>query len=231
MENQSAGYSVDIVLCIDQTLSMVDIIERVKESALAFHDDLLNEIRSLKLRVDSLRVKVIGFRDYACQIDRGDGLSPMVESPFFVLPDQAEGFELFVNELIAVGGGDPPESGYDALALAINSEWDLTAKNSRQVIVLWTDADSHPLRHGSDHPDYPKSMPEDLGELTGLWVGQKSKVGKFSKRFILYAPDVPSWNDIANNWEYVLKYTLNAGEGLKDHDYQTIINKIIGNVI
>ena len=221
MENQIAGYSVDVVLCIE-TGGRVPDMDRVKERALAFCEDLQNEMISIGLSVDSLRVKVIGFRDYACQTDRGAGLSPMDVSPFFELPAQNSGFQSFVKGLRAEGGGDLPGSGYEALALAINSEWELTGRN-RQVIVLWTDTNSHPLGHGSDHPDYPKSMPEDFAGLTDWW---ESKMDKKAKRLLLFAPDCDSWSAITNHWKEVIMCTSNLGEGLEECDYKTILSII-----
>lgn len=229
MENQGTQYPIDMVLCIDQTGSMSSIIERVKSRALAFYDDFQKEMLSQGKSVDTLRVKVVGFRDYGCDQDRKEGLSPMDESPFFILPDQSSEFEAFVNRLNADGGGDEPESGLEALALAINSDWDVKSGKSRQVIVVWTDASAHPIGTGADHSSYPKSAPKNFDELTDWWEGQ-GKMRQAAKRLILFAPDSPAWNDIAKYWECVLMYPSKGGEGLKDQDYKTILNTIANSV-
>ena len=226
--NQAIQYSVDMVLCIDQTGSMGSIINRVKQSALSFYDDIQREMQKMEKAVSPLRIKVIGFRDYACEDDREKGLSPMDESPFFTLPDQREGFSAFINELKAAGGGDAPESGLEALALAIKSEWNLTGDKNRQIIVVWTDTSTHPIGKGSDHRDFPENMPKDIDELSDLWSGQT--MNESAKRLILYAPDAPMWNDIAQTWFNVLIYPSKAGEGLSDVDYHVILSQIANSV-
>ena len=60
----------------------------------------------------------------------------------------------FVNGLIAEGGGDAPESGLEAVALAMNSPWTTAGDRRRQVIVVWTDQPAHPLD--------PSVVPADL---------------------------------------------------------------------
>ena len=65
-----------------------------------------------------LRVRVVAFRDLVA-----DGDAAVEESPFFALPDERARFSEFVGGLRAEGGGDAPESGLEAVALAINSPW------------------------------------------------------------------------------------------------------------
>ena len=109
-------YAVDIVFCIDATGSMTPIIDQVKANALRFYDDVQSNLTAKGKNVDQLRVRVIGFRDFAA-----DGAAALDESPFFTLPDEQADFSAFVNGLVAEGGGDAPESGLEAVALAIDS--------------------------------------------------------------------------------------------------------------
>ncbi len=69
--------------------------------------------------------------------------------------------------MVAGGGGDAPEDGYEALAYAIRLKWN-TAENvkKRHIIVLFTDEDAHPLGFGKTSQYYPKEMPNDYQELT-----------------------------------------------------------------
>jgi len=99
-------YAVDIVFCIDATGSMTPIIDQVKANALRFYDDVQSNLTAKGKNVDQLRVRVIGFRDFAA-----DGAAALDESPFFTLPDERADFSAFVNGLVAEGGGDAPESG------------------------------------------------------------------------------------------------------------------------
>ena len=108
-------YAVDIVFCIDATGSMTPIIDQVKANALRFYDDVQSNLTAKGKNVDQLRVRVIGFRDFAA-----DGAAALDESPFFTLPDERADFSAFVNGLVAEGG-DAPESGLEAVALAIDS--------------------------------------------------------------------------------------------------------------
>ena len=112
------SYAVDIVFCIDVTGSMTPIIDQVKANALRFYDDVQSNLTAKGKNVDQLRVKVIAFRDFVA-----DGAAALDESPFFTLPGERASFSDFVSGLIAEGGGDAPESGLEAVALAIDSPW------------------------------------------------------------------------------------------------------------
>ena len=57
-------YTVDIVFCIDSTGSMQPVLDTVKNSAIHFYDDLMRIMTSVGKKVDSVRVKIISFRDY-----------------------------------------------------------------------------------------------------------------------------------------------------------------------
>ena len=68
-----------------------------------------------------------------------------------------------------MGGGDIPEDGLEAIAYAIKSDWTTEGTDQRRVIVVWTDAPTHPLGYGSDSPAYPLGMPAGLAELGQWW--------------------------------------------------------------
>lgn len=223
---QGLSYHVDIVLCIDATGSMSPIIDKVKENALKFYDDLSVQMRQKSKHIDKLRVKVIAFRDYYV-----DGDMAMQISPFFTLPEQKADFQTFVNRIQADGGGDEPENGLEALALAIQSDWSKEGDKRRQIIVLWTDASTHPLEFKADSKpqNYPiAQIPKNFDDLTDLWDGQT--MNRAAKRLILYSPDAYAWTDIANHWENTIQYPSKAGEGLSEIDYQTILDAIANSV-
>ena len=112
-----ANYPIDIVFCLDVTGSMQGCIDNAKKMALQFKDDLLEKMKELgKNCTGGIRVKVIAFRD----LTMGE---KMQISPFFKMPDQEGEFKDFVNGLVAQGGGPEPESSYEALLEAINSDW------------------------------------------------------------------------------------------------------------
>ncbi|MGD1841624.1 MAG: vWA domain-containing protein [Thermonemataceae bacterium] len=222
---QGLQYSVDIVMCIDATGSMSPIIDKVKNNALRFYDDL-NQVMKQKTKViDTLRVRVVVFRDYYY-----DGDQAMKQSPFYTLPEEGEAFKNFIDVVEAEGGGDEPENGLEALAEAIHSEWNTEGDKKRQIIVMWTDASAHPLEYKAETKPqlYPSHMPADFDALTNLWEGQF--MNRAAKRLIIYSPDAYAWTDIANHWENTIQYPSKAGEGLSEVDYQTILDAIANSV-
>ncbi|MBI3174518.1 MAG: VWA domain-containing protein [Chloroflexi bacterium] len=221
---QGLKYTVDIVLCIDSTGSMGSIIGRVKSSALKFYEDVSEKMAEKDKVIDSLRLKVISFRDYFV-----DGKDAMIESEFFLLPKDKEAFTAFVETIRADGGGDEPENGLEALALAIKSEWATTGDRRRQIIVIWTDASAHPLEKDGKPSGYPKNMPSNFDELADMWDGQ-GFVNHAAKRLIIYAPDAYAWTDIATNWEMALHFPSKGGEGLADIEYGEILDQIVRSV-
>lgn len=227
-EAQGLTYAVDLVLVIDATGSMAPIIETVKSGALKFHDDFEKHMTSIGKHVDSLRVRVIAFRDFYAD----SAADSLVVSDFFQLPGDRERFSAFLGGIRAMGGGDEPETGLEGLATAIRSPWAVEGTKQRQVIVLWTDASAHPLERDKDAKPagYPAGMPANINELTDLWEGQTALVHPSFKRLLLFTPDVSPWTDIANNWENTLHYASKAGAGLGDKDYTGILDLIAQSV-
>jgi hypothetical protein len=219
------SYAVDIVFCIDVTGSMTPIIDQVKENALRFYDDVQSNLTAKGKNVDQLRVRVIAFRDFAA-----DGAAALDESPFFTLPDDRADFSAFVNGLVAEGGGDAPESGLEAVALAIDSPWTTVGDRRRQVIVVWTDQPAQPLDPSVLPSDIASRVPVDFSALTDAWEDEQGRMGSSSKRLILFAPDGPGWSDMSGVWENVVHNPSQAGGGLSEVDYGTIIDSI-GNSV
>lgn len=218
-------YAVDIVFCIDVTGSMRPILDQVKTNALRFYDDVQTNLTAKGKTVDHLRVRILAFRDFAA-----DGAAALQESPFFELPADRVGFSDFVSALIPEGGGDAPESGLEAVALAINSPWTSSGDRRRQVIVVWTDQPAQPLDPSVLPADLSSRVPADFSALTDLWENEQGPMGSSSKRLILFAPDGPGWSDVSGVWENVVHHPSQAGGGLSDVDYGTIIDSI-GNSV
>ena len=223
---QGLSYTVDIVMVIDATSSMKHLIDQVKNNALRFYNDLKGVMEAKSKSIDQLRVKAITFRDFWA-----DGDKALISSRFFSLPaDQAE-FADWIGRIRAVGGGDLPENGLEALAAAIGSEWTSFGDKKRHIIVLWTDASTHSLEKGrSEKPRYyPANMPKDLNDLTDLWEDNPALTPS-NKRLILYAPDKPAWSDISTHWSNTIQYPSTAGFGLSNLDYNTILDAIANSV-
>ncbi|MFD4572463.1 vWA domain-containing protein [Streptomyces sp. NPDC058417] len=223
-------YAVDIVLCIDATGSMFPVIGTVKNSALQFHDRLNDVMAKKGKAISQLRLKVIAFRDF------GDDASDAIQqTDFLQLPSQGRDFEDFVRGIDASGGGDIPESGLEALALAINSPWETGLDRRRHVIVMFTDAPAHPLGTvGVDAPTYPAVVPRSLDDLFEQWGYARSQTAvmeQSAKRLVLFAPDLAPWSDpIAEEWDLTLHFASKAGEGLEEFEMDEIIETIANSL-
>ncbi|WP_173158114.1 vWA domain-containing protein [Phytohabitans suffuscus] len=228
VEFQDGGYAVDLVICIDVTASMTSIIETVKQGALTFHARLAKAMALKEKPVGSLRIRVVAFRDF-----KADRTDPVQVGGFWQLPAEVDAFRAFVSGLRASGGGDEPESGLEALALAIDSKWDREAERRRHVIVLFTDAPAHPLGVGSDARHYPPGMPEDLDALWARWGqgrSQSALMDANAKRLLIFAPDRDPWTGIAGSWSNTLHQPSKAGTGLSAVELDDVIAVIAGSV-
>jgi hypothetical protein len=219
------SYAVDIVFAIDVTGSMTPILDSVKANALSFYDDVQTNLTAKGKNVEQLRVRVVAFRDFVA-----DGDAALEESPFYTLPTERAGFAEFVDGLIPQGGGDAAESGLEAVAVAINSPWTTTGDRRRQVIVVWTDQPAHTLNPSVVPADLSSRVPADFSALTDAWEDEQGLMGSNSKRLILFAPDGPGWSDISAVWENVVHHPSQAGGGLSEVDYGTIVDSI-GNSV
>ncbi|MER0448949.1 vWA domain-containing protein [Streptomyces sp. Edi4] len=223
-------YAVDIVLCIDATGSMFPVLDTVKASALQFHERLDGVMGKKGKAISQLRLKVIVFRDF------GDDPSNAIEQTGFLhLPSQARDFEQFLSGIDATGGGDIPESGLEALALAINSPWETGLDRRRHVIVMFTDAPAHPLgTAGANAQSYPAGIPRSIDDLFEQWGyarSQTSVMEQSAKRLVLFAPDEAPWSDpIAEEWDLTLHFASKAGQGLEEFEMDEIIETIANSL-
>lgn len=226
-KNYKLTYGVDLVFCIDVTMSMDHILDTVKNNALRFYQDFQQIMERKHKIVTDLRIRIIAFRDYYY-----DGNQAMFVTDFFKLPYQAEDFRTCLESIEAYGGGDDEEDGLEAIAIAMKSEWNMDALKRRHVIVVWSDDGTHDLGFGKSAANYPSDMAKNFDELSHWW-GSRSNPGimdESAKRLIIFAPYKRSWNMITDNWNNVIQYESEAGDGLADCDYEQIISAI-GNSI
>ncbi len=225
--NNKITYNVDMVFCIDSTGSMSNVIDMVRKNALNLYSDITTHMKNKNKIIDTLRVKVVAFRDYIA-----DEENAMLVTDFFTLPEQASDFELCVNSIEAFGGGDDPEDGLEALGYAIKSKWNPDGIKKRQIIVVWSDAPTHPIGYGRDYPKYPNNMAKSFDELTRWW-GDKQNAGfvdQHAKRLILFAPDDTYWNTVSDTWDNVIHHQSVAGCGIEEFDYSQIIDSISNTI-
>ena len=227
--NYSFDYNVDMVFCIDATGSMGGLLDLVKNNALSFYHDVQTLMTNKQKTIAQLRVRIVAFRDYIA-----DGDQAMLVTDFFNLPQEEAEFEETIRSIHAQGGGDYPEDGLEALAYAIKSDWNRTGTKRRHVIVVWTDASTHDIGYASGNPNYPKGMPTSLQELTSWWGDASTQEEGFmdqnAKRLVLFTPEEKSWSDIMDSWDNVAAYPAKAGEGLKEVDYQPILNMLANSI-
>ncbi|GAB3698360.1 vWA domain-containing protein [Nocardiopsis oceani] len=231
IQNQgSLAYAVDIVLCVDVTASMGPVLEQVKSSALGFHSRLSVVMAQKSKTISQLRLRIIAFRDFA------DNPGDAVESTEFLsFPDDEGEYERFVKGLQATGGGDVPESGLEALALAIRSDWETGLDRRRHVIVMFTDATAHPLGDpgATSVQGYPVGIPHSLDDLHEEWGYARSQAARMdnsAKRLVLFAPDEEPWADIGEEWNLSMHFPSRAGDGLEEFEMDEIINTIANSL-
>jgi len=226
----SVRYAVDIVLCIDVTMSMEPVLDGVKSSALTFHDRLDSVMQTKGKSISQLRVKVIAFRDFG---DRGE--DALEETPFYALPAETAQYEQAVVALQPYGGGDIPESGLEALAVAVRAPWERGLDRRRHVIVLFTDAPAHPLgtpaaRASGTYPQSIAASEDDLFEEWGYQGSQGAVMENSAKRLLLFAPDAAPWTGIAESWNNIIFFPSKAGSGLEEWEMDEIIHTIANSL-
>ncbi|MBR6380827.1 MAG: VWA domain-containing protein [Lachnospiraceae bacterium] len=227
MAGQGMGeYCVDIVMCIDATGSMAPIIEEVKGNALSFYQRFIDAMDENDKEVEQLRIKVIVFRDY------GADAEPMVESEFFVLPDQNEAFRSFVSSIEATGGGDKPENALEAIALALKSDWTTGGSKRRHAILVFSDAPALPLGERAGCANYPTDMPADIATLGSWWEGTDQTLSSTYQakagRLVAFVPNAEPWTEM-QAWNRYWPAFSPAGTGLADVDIQSAIDLMVGS--
>lgn len=250
-------YNVDIAFVVDATgsMGMENILSIVKQMIPNFYRELVQALERKDKHVDELRVKVICFRDFLEY--KKDRCVPLIETDFFVLSDkyndQSSMLLKGIESIEAIGGGDIPEDGLEALARAMQSDWckPLPNRRRRHIIVLFTDAPTHELGHGKDCELYPPNMPSDFGELIRMWGNQAYHANSMeysTKRLILFIPQInklpenDGWRRIVNGrmnangdiiekpWENSRTIQFDPKGGFKTINFQSIFDQIVNSV-
>ena len=204
--------SVDVVMCIDVTGSMSDIIRTVKNNAIQFYDIFKEECDAEGIELGSLNAQVIDFRD------KNVDASWLNTSRTYALPGERDNYNDWVNSLYADGGGDTAESGLEALDVAFDkTDWGADDGYHRQVVILWTDA--------------PYLIGEEFTALTVEDLEAKWNKLPSGRRLILFAPNGTdynggSWSEL-DGWRNLIHETdLYSGF----NDFRYILRAIIGEL-
>lgn len=229
--------NVDIVFVIDATESMQPLIDKVKSLTLSFREQLEKGLEVNRRKISNLRIKVIVFRDFYV-----DDKYAIEQSRFFILPEEKHDFYNFVSRIRAGGGGDEPESGLEALALALKSDFSQDGDKKRHIIVLFTDASAHPFEQQKDGVprNYPSDMFHNLSELYEVWGSDQTCLGASSgmnltmsrsaKRLVLFAPSLYPWSDMELDLENTIRKEIDKGNGGKDLDLDDVIALISNSI-
>jgi hypothetical protein len=124
------GKSLDLVVCLDTTESMVPYIDDLKKN-------LGPILRERIARFESFRIGIVLFKDY--------WPDEYITRKFPFTADIAA-FEKTLRGIIVFGGRDIPEAEFEALySAATDFDW----KADRRQVVLVTDAPPHTARRGA----------------------------------------------------------------------------------
>jgi hypothetical protein len=199
----------DIVFLLDASGSMTECITAVTQNIASFVGTLASPDTNGGVLIKDWRIRVIGFRDR-----ESDGSQWLVDNPFSVGVDEVKGQ---LAALEAKGGGDEPESLFDALytvsqwpaadkgAEALATEW-RHPHNASRVVVIFTDAS---CKLGFRTADGSVGA---VNDLINACYAKKLKV-------ILYAPEAPCYTELSSmnglEWEIVGSLGDDAPEALR----------------
>lgn len=212
LELYNVDCAADIVMCVDSSGSMSDVLNMVKNNTLTFYQDLKSCCASKGKNLNRIRLRIITFGDL--------GYSPFMDSGLVVMPQQKHELHQFVSSISESDGAD--ECALEALAVAIQTEWVKDGDRLRHIIIVYTDEDACDLGKLSGSAYYPSLMPRDFAQLTSMWMNMDSK----SKELILFAPKSGQWwHRIDAEWDNVI-HKVEVESGLSGNRYQNILEAI-----
>lgn len=240
----SDRYPVDVVFAIDATESMAPFLDQVKGRVQELEDDFSRKLAEKGRGLESLAVRVVAFRD-----SRDHPSSAFELSDMFRLPDGRVEFKKFVDAIQAKDGGDAPESGLEALYLAMRSPWRSTPRElkRRHIIMLFTDADAH-LLDGTQIPmKFTQAMtPRNFSQLKGCWGPSENVqlMDQRAKRLVLFAPSQVEvqdesggtalhntiWGRVADEFENTLFVPSQAGQGVQEVTWDEVLSGLVASV-
>ena len=199
----------DIVFLLDASGSMKECIQAVTQNIATFVDTLATPDANGGILIKDWRIRVLGYRDRDA-----DGDQWLVDNPF---SSDIAAVKAQLAALEAKGGGDEPESLFDAMyaltqwssaekgAQALDTGW-RHRHDAARVVVIFTDASCKPGFQAAD------GSPGPVNDLMQAYNANKLKV-------ILYAPMAPSYTELGTmsglEWEPVGELGDKPVEALK----------------
>lgn len=222
-ENNLTKIVIDMVLCIDVSKSMVPIFEQVKQKAISYCKETVNNIKEMLneyYKGVSYRVKVNTFGDFATNAQS------FTQSQFFTINVFSENatkeLEDYINS-IQPFDSDDATNGLMALSEAINSKWQEYRRGDyfRQVILVFTNSKSAE-RAVLDYPDCDHveyaNLPTILTDVEELWNSDEI-IKQGCNRLIVFAPDCYPWNEFLS-WPFSYHAQSNASVDLDNVDFE-----------
>ena len=247
--------SVDLVFCIDATGSMRQIMDKIKQLAIALPKNLTDAVKKAGKNMRRIRVKVIDFADF-----KSEGKDAIHESPFYNASNQ---IVQIINEFDSIkmvndlgegrGGDEIPENALEAIWLAMNSDFteERPDEDIRQIILVFTDASPLNFQERARYPGYARyNFPARVSEMRALWgkyyggelqlkppstdeeieTYLKTKLAPGCARMLLYAPlgelAGHSW-DYVSSWERVSTFPVVPYDGC----LELVVDRILDDII
>ena len=212
-------FAIDLVFCIDISGSMGSQLDQVKDNIISLYEELESMMESDEKYITALRARIILFSDIYV-----DGENALQQTRFYDLPDDGDALAEYVQQITLLNGGDEAESGLEALAMAMQSDWGEGDINKRDVICLWSDAPAIDLMPDSWPDTVPSGLYTSFDEMTEAWNG--GEMNPAGKRLILFTPERIPWTTIADDWEDSHFYPVwGAGTG-----FDTVLDTIVGDL-
>lgn len=228
IQNDYSLYYTDVVMCIDGSARMSNVIDEVKLRVLSFGNEYIEAMSEVDNTVKELRIKVIVFREF------GKEGKAIEESKFFTLPADDAEFTEFVRNIQAVGGGETASNALEALALALKSDWTTKGHRRRYGIMMFSNGGVVPFGAHKDHPDYPQGMPKDFDSLYNWWENWDDTFkGAYSCRYgrlTAFVPKTSPWTDMEIWNRYWPNYSDNC-ESVTDGLAMQYVMELFGAVV
>lgn len=215
--------AIDIVFVIDTTQDMEPHMQAIKKTIIKYMDRFYNYLCTECIDYSfKLRAKCICYRDFYF-----DGEYAFDESIFYNYSDEIVQFHQFINSIKSGGGGDIPESGFEALILALQADFAQIGNARRHIIILFTNAEAHTfedyrkltstaVKYGCFPITYPANTPQTYDDFRYLWNDcdynlindYNVNIDPVGKRLILITPLCDPWNDIEIEIEYCMRLSF-----------------------
>lgn len=192
-ETDENKLTVDVVMCMDISGSMGDMIDMVKDNALSFYTQFKEKCDAAGIQLRGLNTSVITYSDI--NVDGAEALS-ISKTYDLTDEDQLANFNSYVDSIPLSFGGDTPESGLEALMAAFDRDWGVDDGYHRQVVILWTDASYKTENEGIWTVDSVQMYtPYSYDEVKAAWDAMPT-----GRRMILFAPTGTSGYSNEGDW-------------------------------